>query len=211
MRRLLAGAITALTVTAALALVSGLAPGAATAAPGCPWARPPAPLAKVHIRKVGHLTIGSIGLKTPVFQGRLPDIQSEASRTLMHGPAFYPRSMKWKNGRTNSLPGQGGTVAMLGHRTTRTHPFCLLAKAPVGSYAVLKVRYGTFVYRKLKDVIVPGNNWSVFEHPARYDRHPHRWKKGIKPEYLVAGACDPPGSAALRDDAVFKLVEEWGH
>jgi sortase A len=152
------------------------------------------------------MTIRSIGLNTPIFQGWLPDIETEASKALNRGPAFYPQNMRLPNGLVNSLPGQGGTVAMLGHRTTRTHPFCFVASLRPGDLAVVRMRYGTFVYREIAHPSLPGNDWSAFERPARYDPHPKKWNKGIRHEYLVAGACDPPHSAARRVDAIFKLV-----
>lgn len=152
------------------------------------------------------MTIRSIGLHTPIFQGWLPDIETEASKALNNGPAFYPQNMRFHNGKLNGLPGQGGTVAMLGHRTTRTHPFCWFASLRQGSLAIVHMRYGTFVYREVAKPSVPGTSWDPFERPARYDPHPKQWNKGIKPEYLVAGACDPPHSAARRVDAIFKLV-----
>ncbi|MBX4190686.1 sortase [Candidatus Saccharibacteria bacterium] len=152
------------------------------------------------------MTIRSIGLNTPVFQGWLPDIMTEASKALNRGPAFYPPNMKWGNGLVNSLPGQGGTVAMLGHRTTRTHPFCLVGSLETGDLAVVKMRYGTFLYRLIAKPSRRGTDWSAFEHPARFDPHPRRWNKGIRPEYLVGGACDPPHYAGYRLNPIFKLV-----
>lgn len=199
-----------LTAVAAFAVAQAAFPGAATAAPGCQWAAGPLPDPRVKEPVVGHLTIGSIGLSTPLFQGSIPDIESEASRSLNNGPAFYPQTMRWKNGLVNSLPGQGGTVAMLGHRTTRTHPFCLVAAIRTGSFAMIKVHYGTYVYREIAKISLPGFDWSAFERPANYDPHPKTWNKGVKPEYLVIGACDPPHSAAKRLNVIFKLVSERG-
>lgn len=172
----------------------------------CPYAAPPRPVGpKLH--PLGTLTIGSIGLKTPIFMGDWPDMDSEASKTLMYGPAFYSQTkMLW----ANSLPGQGGTVGMAGHRTTRTHPNCLIADIPIGAFAVVKMSYGTFTYREVANVKLPGNSDEVFFHPAKYDPHPRAWAPGIRPEYLVDGACDPPHSATSRRNAIFKLVRQSG-
>jgi sortase (surface protein transpeptidase) len=205
MKQLLVGAV--LTAVVTFAIVQATVPGAAFAAPGCPWAARPFPDPGVRVPVVGSMVIGGIGLRTPTFQGWLPDIESEASRSLQHGPAFYPQYMRWNNGRVNHLPGQGGTVAMLGHRTTRTHPFCLVASIHAGNLAVVKMRYGTFVYREVTKVSLLADNWSAFEWPARYDPSSKNWNKGIKPEYLVIGACDPPHSAVRRMNVIFKLVK----
>ena len=206
MKRLLVGTLVALCMAFTTTLVA--TSGAALAAPGCPWAARPLPDPRVKMPVVGTMTIGSIGLQTPIFQGWLPDIESEASRSLNNGPAFYPRNMRWDNGLVNSSPGHGGTVAMLGHRTTRTHPFCLVSDIYVGNLAQLKVRSGTFVYQKVASMSLPGDDWSAFEWPARYDPNPKTWNKGIKPEYLVIGACDPLHSATRRMNVIFKLIKQ---
>jgi sortase (surface protein transpeptidase) len=204
MKHLAAGALLLVAMSFAASHVAG--PGVAQAAPGCPWAAGPYPDPKVRVPQKGTLGIDGIQLQTPIFQGWLPDIETEASHALMHGPAFYPEGMVYANGRLNHQPGDGGTVGMLGHRTTRTHPFCLINRIYKGNQAVLRMPYGTFVYQEVGGAELLGSDWSAFERPERFDLHPKTWRKGIKPEYLVIGACDPPHFATHRFNKVFKLV-----
>jgi|GEM_PF-3641476 len=205
MKRALAAGLV-LAAASIISSTSAVTDSRAASAARCPYAAPP-PAVGPMLRPAGTLTIGAIGLKTPVFRGWEPDMDTEASKSLMYGPAFYQQDMQWNN----SLPGQGGTVGMAGHRTTRKHPFCLVGQLRVGrSYAVIRMHYGTFVYRLVAARTLSGNDWSVFLHPWRYDPHPKKWNKGIKPEYLVTGACDPPHSAVFRINDVWKLVAEWG-
>ncbi|MDB5161176.1 MAG: class sortase [Candidatus Saccharibacteria bacterium] len=191
----------ALAVTASQATASR----AAAAVRDCPYAAPPYPEGPKPAM-FGTLTIDSIGLRTPIFRGSWPDMSTEASKSLMYGPALYSQTqMGWPN----SWPGQGGTVGIAGHRTTRTHPFCLAAQIGNGVLARIKTSYGTFVYRAIANFVLPGNDDAAFKHPARYDPHPKLWTRGVKPEYLVLGACDPPHSALRRINVILKLVGEY--
>lgn len=195
-------------LAASLAVTAQAPARTASAAGSCPWAAGPAPDSSVQVPQKGTLSIPSIGENTPVFQGSWPDIGSEQSHALMHGAAFYPQHIRGTGSPINHLPGQGGLVAMLGHRTTRTHPFCLTGSIPIGGLAIITMPYGTFYYRKVGAESVLSSDWSVFENPGRFDPAPNHWNLGLKPEYLVTGACDPPHSAARRLNVVFKLVEE---
>ena len=181
-------------VLAAAALLA-IWPAAAHAAT-CPWGAPPAATA-AGLPALGVLQIPAIGLRTRVFQGGWPGMSTESSRALMQGPAFYPQAMPWNN----SLPGQGGTVGLAGHRTTRTHPFCLLGNLSAGDQAIIRMRYGTFTYRLVRKLTVPATDWGPFERPGAYD--PSRRKAR---EYLVTATCTPPHSAADRLTAIWRLV-----
>jgi sortase A len=179
----------------AAAALLALWPAAAHAAT-CPWAAPPRAVAN-RLSPVGTLRIPAIGLRTPLYQGAWPGMSTEASLALMHGPAFYPQAMPWNN----SLPGQGGTVGLAGHRTTRTHPFCLLGALKRGDLAIIRMRYGTYIYRLVGEATVTSSDWRPFRRPSAYD--PDRDKAA---EYLVTATCTPPRSAADRLAAIWRLV-----
>lgn len=202
-----------LVVLLVLALLGATAgkEGEVSASPPCPYSAAPYPVGPTR-KSVATLTVPRLKLRTPVFAGSIPDMNTEASRSLMHGPAFYPMYMPYTRRLTNSWPGQGGTVGMAGHRTTRTHPFCLVARLRLGDMAKIRMHRGsyrgTFIYQLVAKVRLSGNDWSAFAHPGRYDRHPRAWGKGIKREYLVTGACDPPHNAVFRVNDVWKLVAE---
>ena len=96
--------------------------------------------------------------------------------TLRKGPGRYPRT---------SFTGQGGTVAIAGHRTTYGAPFRTVDKLKPGHKIRLKMPYGTLEYRVEKTQIVnPDATWVT--DPV----------KG--PERLVLSACHPLYSAAQR-------------
>ena len=104
---------------------------------------------------------------------------------LRKGPGHYPKT---------SFPGQGGTVAIAGHRTTYGAPFRTIDKLKRGHRIVLKMPYGSLEYRVEKTLIVnPDDTWVT-------DR-----VKG--PERLVLSACHPLYSAAQRIIVFARLVE----
>ncbi len=73
-------------------------------------------------------------------------VEGTDTATLRQGPAHYPET---------PLPGQGGTVAIAGHRTTYGAPFRPIDRLRRGQPVVVTVPYGRFVYRVERTRIVP--------------------------------------------------------
>jgi sortase A len=65
--------------------------------------------------------------------------------TLRKGPAHYPET---------PLPGQGGTVAVAGHRTTYLAPFRPIDDLHRRDRIMITMPYGRFTYRVEKTRIV---------------------------------------------------------
>jgi sortase A len=103
--------------------------------------------------------------------------------TLRTGPGHYPDT---------SLPGQGGTVAIAGHRTTYGAPFRTIDQLDKGDPIVLDMPYGKLTYEVEKTQIVDDQAlWVVDPVPGR--------------ERLVLSACHPLYSASQRVIAFARL------
>jgi sortase A len=126
---------------------------------------------------LGKLLIPSIGVSEYVVEGTDAD-------NLRKGPGHYPET---------PLPGQRGTVAVAGHRTTYGAPFRNLNDLKPGERIVFELPYGTFVYRVDKTQIVDDSALWV----TRPVGHPQ----------LVLTACHPLYSAAQRIVAFARLVD----
>jgi sortase A len=126
---------------------------------------------------LGKLLIPSIGVSEYVVEGTDAD-------NLRKGPGHYPAT---------PLPGQRGTVAVAGHRTTYGAPFRNLNDLKPGERIVFELPYGTFVYRVDKTQIVDDSALWV----TRPVGHPQ----------LVLTACHPLYSAAQRIVAFARLVD----
>ena len=126
---------------------------------------------------LGRLLIPSIGVSEYVVEGTDAD-------NLRKGPGHYPET---------PLPGQRGTVAVAGHRTTYGAPFRKLNDVKKGDRIVFELPYGTFVYRVDKTQIVDDSALWV----TRPVGHPQ----------LVLTACHPLYSAAQRIVAFARLVD----
>jgi sortase A len=118
---------------------------------------------------IGIIRIPRIGRHDAVVQGTDTD-------SLRKGPGHYPAT---------SFPGQGGTVAIAGHRTTYGAPFNQIDKLKPGDEIILEMPYGKFTYAVKDTKIVDPTELSVV------DRVPG-------PEQLVLSACHPLYSAAQR-------------
>lgn len=95
--------------------------------------------------------------------------------SLRKGPGHYPNT---------PLPGERGTVAVAGHRTTYLAPFRHIDQLRRGDRVIASMPYGRFVYRVERTRIVePTALWVIRR--VRYDR-------------LVLTACHPLYSAAQR-------------
>lgn len=126
---------------------------------------------------VGRLKIDRIGLSTVVLEGTDAD-------DLRRGPGHYPGT---------PLPGQRGTVAIAGHRTTYGAPFRKVDKVRQGDDITVTMPYGRFTYRVERTRIVkPTDVWVVDK--RSFDR-------------LVLTACHPLYSAAQRIVVFARLVK----
>jgi len=117
---------------------------------------------------IARIAIPAIGVSEYVIEGT--DLGS-----LRRGPGHYPET---------PLPGEPGTVAIAGHRTTYGAPFREIDQLDPGDRIVVDMPDGRFVYRVERTVIVDDQDLSVLE-PAGYPR-------------LLLSACHPLYSAAQR-------------
>lgn len=104
--------------------------------------------------------------------------------TLQEGPGHYPET---------ALPGEPGTVAIAGHRTTYLAPFRDIADLGRGDEITLEMPYGDFVYRVTGTEIVTPDRIDVIEEVG----YPQ----------LVFSACHPLYSAAERYIVFARLVD----
>ena len=102
-------------------------------------------------------------------------VEGTETADLRSGPGHY--------GDT-PLPGERGTVAIAGHRTTFGAPFRTIDKLDRGDPIRIEMPYGRFTYRVEKTRIVQPTQVSV-KHRVAYDR-------------LILSACHPLYSAAQR-------------
>jgi sortase A len=126
---------------------------------------------------LGKLVIPSIGVSEYVVEGTDSD-------ELRKGPGHYPDT---------PLPGQPGTTAIAGHRTTYGAPFRKLDQLKKGDRIIMELPYGTFVYRVERTQIVDDSALWVTKRVG-YDR-------------LVLTACHPLYSAAQRIVAFARLTD----
>jgi sortase A len=125
---------------------------------------------------IGRIEIPAIGVKDYVVEGTDLD-------NLRKGPGHYPET---------PLPGDRGTVAIAGHRTTYGAPFRKIDKLRRGQEVAVDMPYGRYVYRVERTKIVEPTDLSVLDR-VRYDR-------------LVLSACHPLYSAAQRVVVFSRLV-----
>jgi sortase A len=117
---------------------------------------------------LGRIVIPSIGLKDVFVEGT-------GTADLRTGPGHYPAT---------PLPGQRGTVAIAGHRTTYGAPFHDLDELDKGDRIELRMPYGRFEYRVERTrIVAPTATWVT--NRVDHDR-------------LVLSACHPLYSAAQR-------------
>jgi len=116
----------------------------------------------------GKILIPRIGVSRFIVEGT-------ALGELRRGPGHY---------RHTRLPGQHGTVAIAGDRTTYGAPFRHIDELRRGDLVILDMTYGRFVYRVEGRRIVPPTALWVTRRRS-YDR-------------LVLTACHPLFSAAQR-------------
>lgn len=117
---------------------------------------------------IGKLDIPAIGVSEYVVEGT-------DTGNLRKGPGHYPET---------PLPGEPGTVAVAGHRTTYGAPFRDLDDVKPGNEIIFDTPFGRFIYRVDDTKIVDDQDLSVLE-PVGYKR-------------LMLSACHPLYSAAQR-------------
>jgi sortase A len=117
---------------------------------------------------IGRIEIDRIDLDAVFLQGTDTD-------TLQFGPGHYLKT---------SLPGQPGTVAIAGHRTTYLAPFRKINEIEDGDEIRLEMPYAAFTYEVTRHEIVDPEDIEILK-PIDYDQ-------------LVLTACHPLYSAAER-------------
>jgi sortase A len=117
---------------------------------------------------IARLVIPAIGVSEYVVEGT-------DTADLRKGPGHYPET---------PLPGERGTAAIAGHRTTYGAPFRNIDDLRRGQRIRIDMPDGTFLYRVERVKIVDDQDLSVLE-PAGYRR-------------LILSACHPLYSAAER-------------
>jgi sortase A len=127
---------------------------------------------------MGRIVIPAIGV-SDVF------VQGTGTGDLRKGPGHYPAT---------PMPGERGTVAIAGHRTTYGAPFRNVDKLHRGDRIELRMPYARFMYRVERTKIVPPTELSVTDRVA-HDR-------------LVLSACHPLYSAAQRIIVFARLESE---
>jgi sortase A len=125
---------------------------------------------------MGRIVMPTIGV-SDVF------VQGTGAGDLRTGPGHYPQT---------PLPGERGTVAIAGHRTTYGAPFRSIDELDPGDRIELRMPYGRFAYRVERTRIVEPTEISVI------DRVDH--------DRLVLSACHPLYSAAQRIVVFARLV-----
>jgi sortase A len=117
---------------------------------------------------MGRIVMPAIGV-SEVF------VEGTGAGDLRTGPGHYPGT---------PFPGERGTVAIAGHRTTYGAPFRNIDKLDAGDRIELRMPYGQFTYRVEQTRIVPPTEVSVTNRVS-FDR-------------LILSACHPLYSAAQR-------------
>jgi sortase A len=125
---------------------------------------------------IGKLSIPAIGVSEFIVEGT-------DTANLRKGPGHYP---------STPLPGERGTSAIAGHRTTYGAPFRHLDELRPGEHIAVDLPDGRFLYRVERIRIVDDRDVSVLRR-VRYDR-------------LVLTACHPLYSAAERVVAFARFI-----
>jgi sortase A len=125
---------------------------------------------------IAKIDIPSIGVSEYVVEGT--DVDS-----LRKGPGHYPDT---------PLPGEPGTTAIAGHRTTYGAPFRHIDELERGDPILIDMPDGRFVYRVQTTKVVDDQDLSVLD-SVGYQR-------------LVLSACHPLYSAAQRIIAFARLT-----
>jgi sortase A len=122
-------------------------------------------------------------LQIPRLDANFVMVKGSDPSDLRKGPGTYDDT---------PLPGQGGTTAIAGHRTTYLAPFRHLDDLRPGDRITVQMPYATFTYRVQRTRIVAPDTLSLLR-DVGYDR-------------LVLSACHPLFSAAQRIVVVSRLT-----
>jgi len=145
----------------------------------------PPPQVEKRVREKRPLPGDAIGeIILPSLDKRYFVVEGTDTSNLRKGPGHYPETV---------LPGEKGTVAIAGHRTTYGAPFRDIDQLKRGQHIIMSMPYGRFVYRVEKTQIVDDSALWITD-PVGYDR-------------LVLSACHPLYSAAQRLVAFARLVK----
>jgi sortase A len=143
----------------------------------------PPPQVAERIREKRPLPGDAIGeIILPSLDKRYYVVEGTDNGNLRKGPGHYPDT---------PLPGERGTVAIAGHRTTYGAPFRDIDQLKRGQRITMSMPYGRYVYRVEKTQIVDDSALWITD-PVGYDR-------------LVLSACHPLYSAAQRLVAFARL------
>src|SRR3954466_13847218 len=123
--------------------------------------------------RTGH-AIGTI--RMPSLGAHYAVVEGTDTASLRKGPGHYPET---------NFPGEGGTVALAGHRTTYLAPFNQIDKLKRGDEIVLDMPYGKLTYEVEQTKIVDPTDLSVVDQVRGRER-------------LVLSACPPLYSASQR-------------
>jgi sortase A len=126
-------------------------------------------------KALGYIRIPRLNLDMVFVQGGADPLSEVGPLKL--GPAHYVRT---------PMPGQGGNVAIAGHRTTYLHPFWGLNEMKKGDLITLETSAGVFVYRVVWSKVTVPTDVSVLAPTA-------------KPS-LTLTTCNPRFSARQRLD-----------
>lgn len=126
---------------------------------------------------IGRMRVRAIDLSIVLVEGT-------DTASLQKGPGHYPGT---------AFPGQPGTAAVAGHRTTYLAPFRHIDRLGRGDDVIVEMPYATFTYRFQKQQIVDPSDTKVVRDVAQ-DR-------------LVMTACHPVYSAAQRIVVTSRLVD----
>jgi sortase A len=126
---------------------------------------------------LGRIQIDRIGIDYVFVQGT-------DSASLRKGPGHYHPE--------TALPGQGGPVAIAGHRTSYEAPFREIDSLEAGDRITVRMPYGLFTYEVTGHRIVPADDRAALLHGTG--------------ERLVLSACTPLYSATDRILVDAKLV-----
>ncbi|MGI8801744.1 MAG: sortase, partial [Solirubrobacteraceae bacterium] len=129
-----------------------------------------------HGAGVGRLRIPSLGVSYLLVNGDDTD-------SLKKGPGIYSQT---------PFPGEPGTTAVAGHRTTYLAPFRNIDRLRPGQTILIRMPYGDLTYAVEKTRIVDPTDFGVI--------------KPVGHQQLVLSACDPPFSAAKRIIVFARLV-----
>ena len=135
------------------------------------------PLKGDAIAKIG---IPSIGVSKYVVEGT--DVDS-----LRKGPGHYPET---------PLPGEPGTTAIAGHRTTYGAPFRHIDELKRGEPIIIDMPDGRFVYRVQRTKVVDDQDLSVLDSGRLQAAGPERLPPALQrgPAHHRVRAADPGAS-----------------